>query len=466
MRIVKSCAAALAAVSLGACSLDLQNPNSPTEVAVTTNPDGIIALGVGLQGRYTTATFNFANIAGLVTDELAAGSSALISISDAEQGQIPAGTGIADATFNSLYTTVRTADDLLAALQAYQRIPVATAGVDVTTYVPRDSALRTVRTLLDSATASLSVAPSAFFTSTVLGPQVSLPNTVNLFRARYARLANDWGAALAASNLVSRTALSQLTFVAPSVNPWVNVIGSTNYVWPRQSLRAALETGDRRAAFFLDTLVRQNGRIGTPLFGWAIFPQTAPQASLPIYYPDEALLIKAEAQVQLNDLTGARASIDSVRTDCSRVGPQACLPAYAGALTAPALLDEIYRQRRAELFGTGQRWEDTRRRSSIVGSVASPATPTGGQRCWLPYALSDRNANGVRNADGTFTSNVPADPVFPEPRAWRVARSSPSPPPASSPAAAPTTRPIRSCRRAPRDASASSTSSPTRPACR
>jgi hypothetical protein len=444
MRIVKSCAAALAAVSLGACSLDLQNPNSPTEVAVTTNPDGIIALGVGLQGRYTTATFNFANIAGLVTDELAAGSSALISISDAEQGQIPAGTGIADATFNSLYTTVRTADDLLAgtqalatsfdagtrsglralafalkadalgqALQAYQRIPVATAGVDVTTYVPRDSALRTVRTLLDSATASLSVAPSAFFTSTVLGPQVSLPNTVNLFRARYARLANDWGAALAASNLVSRTALSQLTFVAPSVNPWVNVIGSTNYVWPRQSLRAALETGDRRAAFFLDTLVRQNGRIGTPLFGWAIFPQTAPQASLPIYYPDEALLIKAEAQVQLNDLTGARASIDSVRTDCSRVGPQACLPAYAGALTAPALLDEIYRQRRAELFGTGQRWEDTRRRSSIVGSVASPATPTGGQRCWLPYALSDRNANGVRNADGTFTSNVPADPVEP-----------------------------------------------------
>lgn len=444
MRIVKSCAAALAAVSLGACSLDLQNPNSPTEVAVTTSPDGIIALGVGLQGRYTTSFFNFANVAGLVTDELAAGSSALISISDAEQGQVPPGTGIADATFNSLYRTVRTADDLLLgterlaasfdagtrsglralafalkadaigqALQAYQRVPVATAGTDTTTYVPRDSALRTVRRLLDSASATLAVAPSAFFNTTVLGPQVSLPNTVNLFRARYARMANDWPAALAAANLVSRTVLSQLSFVAPAVNPWVNVIGSTEYVWPRQSFRTALETGDRRATFFLDTLVRQNGRIGTPLFGWALFPQTGPQASLPIYYPDEALLIKAEAQVQLNDLTGARASIDSVRTDCSRVGPQACLGAYTGPLTSADLLAEIYRQRRAELFGTGLRWEDTRRRTQVVGPVNSPATPTGGQRCWLPYAFGDRNANGRIGPDGRFISNVPADPTEP-----------------------------------------------------
>ncbi len=445
MRIVKSCAAALAAVSLGACSLDLQNPNSPTEVAVTTSPDGIIALGVGLQGRYTTSYFNFANVAGLVTDELGAGSSALISISDAEQGQVPPGTGIADATFNSIYRTVRTADDLLAgtdrlatsfdagtrsglralafalkadaigqALQAYQRVPVVVLpGSDTTTYVPRDSALRTVRGLLDSASAALTVAPSAFFTSTVLGPQVSLVNTVNLLRARYARLANDWGTALAASNLVSRTTLSQLSFVAPAVNPWVNVIGSTEYVWPRQSFRTALEAGDRRGTFFLDTLVRQNGRIGTPLNGWALFPQTGPQSSLPIYYPDEALLIKAEAQVALNDLAGARASIDSVRTDCSRVGPQACLPAYAGALTNTALLDEIYRQRRAELFGTGLRWEDMRRRNAVVGPVASPAVPTGAQRCWLPYAFGDRNANGVRNSDGVFTSNVPADPTEP-----------------------------------------------------
>ena len=444
MRIVKMGAAALAAVSLGACSLDLQNPNSPTEVAVTSSPDGIVALGTGLQARYLASTFNFAYAAGLVTDELAAGSSALISISDAEQGLVPPGTGIADATFNSLYRTVRTADDLLLgterlatafdagtrsglrtlafalkadaigqAMQAYQRVPVQTFGLDTTTYVARDSALRTVRRLLDSATAALSVPPSGFFNAQVLGPQVSLPNTVNLFRARYARMANDWPAALAAANLVSRTVVSQLTFVAPGVNPWVNVIGSTEFAWPRQSFRAALETGDRRATFFLDTLVRQSGRIGTPLFGWAIFPQANPQAPLPVYWPDEALLIKAEAQVQLNDLAGARASIDSVRTDCTRPGPQACLGAYTGPATAGDLLAEIYRQRRAELFATGLRWEDTRRRTQIVGPIAGPATPAGGQRCWLPYAIGDRNANGRVGGDGRFVSNVPADPAEP-----------------------------------------------------
>ena len=445
MRIVKSCAAALAAVSLGACSLDLANPNAPRAEQVTTDRDGIIGLGTGLQARYITSTFNFAYVAGLVTDELAAGSSALISISEAEQGIVPPGTGVAEATFNSLYRTVRTADDLLVgtanlaqlfepgmrsglrviafafkgdaigqALQAYQRVPIVTFARDTTTYVPRDSALRFVRAILDSAQLQLAaIAPNAAFTAQVLGPQVSLPNTVNLFRARYARLANDWPAALAASNLVSRTVLSQLSFVAPGVNPWVNVIGSTEFALPRQSFRASLEANDRRATFFLDTLVRPAGRIGTPLFGWAVFPQASPQAPLPIYYPDEALLIKAEAQVQLNDLAGARASIDSVRTDCSRVGPQACLGAYAGPVTSADLLAEIYRQRRAELFGTGLRWEDTRRRTQIVGPIAVPATPTGGQRCWLPYAIGDRNANGRVGTDGRFVSNVPADPTEP-----------------------------------------------------
>ncbi len=50
-------------------------------------------------------------------------------------------------------------------------------------------------------------------------------------------------------------------------------------------------------------------------------------------------------------------------------------------------------QRKYELFGTGLRWEDARRRNAIVGPVASPGIPTDGQRCWLPYAVGDRNAN-------------------------------------------------------------------------
>ena len=91
MRMVRRCAVAAATASLGllgACSLDLQNPNSPTQEQVTTSVDGVIALATGLQARFAASYGNFAYTAGLVTDEFAATSASLISISDAEQGEI------------------------------------------------------------------------------------------------------------------------------------------------------------------------------------------------------------------------------------------------------------------------------------------------------------------------------------------------------------------------------------------
>ncbi|MCC6245190.1 MAG: hypothetical protein IT353_20265, partial [Gemmatimonadaceae bacterium] len=116
MRKMKQCAVVLTAATLTAlagCSLDLENPNSPTESQVTTDVKGVIALATGLQSRFATSYFSYAYMAGLVTDEFASTSAALISISDAEQGSVASGTAIADNVFNSVYRTVRTADDLL-----------------------------------------------------------------------------------------------------------------------------------------------------------------------------------------------------------------------------------------------------------------------------------------------------------------------------------------------------------------
>jgi hypothetical protein len=70
-------------------------------------------------------------------------------------------------------------------------------------------------------------------------------------------------------------------------------------------------------------------------------------------------------------------------------------------LTAPALLDEIYRNRRYELFATGLRWEDLRR----LGEIGATED---GKRCWLPYPVVERNAN---------PDNVPVDPEGTEPPA-------------------------------------------------
>jgi len=72
------------------------------------------------------------------------------------------------------------------------------------------------------------------------------------------------------------------------------------------------------------------------------------------------------------------------------------------------LLTEIYVQRRYELFSTGQRWEDARRRGAVRGPVASPAVPSDAQRCWLPYAIGDRNANPSVPTDPTEPTTFPA----------------------------------------------------------
>ncbi|MDX2184015.1 MAG: RagB/SusD family nutrient uptake outer membrane protein [Gemmatimonadaceae bacterium] len=445
MRTIPHGAVALAAAALLAgCDLNLRNPNSPTADQVTTSPDGVIALATGLQGRFATSYHAYAYTAGLVTDEFASTTAALISISDAEQGSVPSGTGIADAVFNSIYRTVRSADDLRTgadelasrfepgtrsglralafalkaealgeALQSYQRIPINTFGVVAPQYVNRATALAYVRALLDSAAAELTATPaSTFFTNSILTPGVNLPNTIQLFRARYARMANDHAAAIAAADLVARSgagALSVLTFPAPAVNPYANVTGGTNGIGPRRGWRLAQPAGDLRAAYFV-VASTATGRIGAPLDLWNRY--ASPTAPLPVYFPDEALLIKAEALVAQNQLVAATAVLDSVRTDCTGGrgldDPKACQAALPAGLTAPQLLDEIYLQRRFELFGTGLRWEDARRRGLIRGPTSSPALPQDGQRCWLPYSVGDRNAN----PNATFTALPdPAEPT-------------------------------------------------------
>lgn len=440
MKMIRNCAVAIAAVSLGACSLDLQNPNSPTEGQVTTSADGVIALATGLQGRFAQSYGNYAYMAGLVTDELSATSAALISISDAEQGSVPPGTGIAENVFNSEYRTIRTADDLLTGanalandiepgtvsglkalayalkaeslgetLQEYQKLPINTLNVTQPTYVGRAEALAYVRALIDSAAAQITTTPpSTFFNNSILTPGVNLPNMVQMFRARYARMANDDATALAAANLVGRSgpsALSQLTFPSPTVNFYANVTGGTNGVAPRRAFRQSMQAADQRASYFVVPSATLTGRLVTPLDNWNRYAN--PQAPLPVYFPDEALLIKAEALANQNNLAASQAALDSVRTDCSGGrgidDPKACLPALSGQLTKDQLLAEIYLQRRYELFGTGLRWEDSRRRNLVRGPVSAPSIPSDAQRCWLPYAIGDRNAN----------PNVPADPVEP-----------------------------------------------------
>jgi hypothetical protein len=78
---------------------------------------------------------------------------------------------------------------------------------------------------------------------------------------------------------------------------------------------------------------------------------------IPIIRNEELILIYAEAKIQL----GGGANLTDAVTGINRVRNVASLVNYPGAVTQPALIDEMLRQRRYSLYGEGHRWIDMRR---------------------------------------------------------------------------------------------------------
>lgn len=83
-------------------------------------------------------------------------------------------------------------------------------------------------------------------------------------------------------------------------------------------------------------------------------------SAIPWLRNEELILIKAEAHANLNQFTEAKSAIDVIRN-------AAGIGAYGGALSQPALINEILYQRRYSLWAEpwGHRWIDCRRYNRI-----------------------------------------------------------------------------------------------------
>jgi starch-binding outer membrane protein, SusD/RagB family len=84
---------------------------------------------------------------------------------------------------------------------------------------------------------------------------------------------------------------------------------------------------------------------------WVYTSSTAP---IGIIRNEELILIYAEANIQLNNLTEGVNAINRIRNAHG-------LANYSGSLTQPALITEMLNQRRYSLFFEGHRWVDLRR---------------------------------------------------------------------------------------------------------
>lgn len=412
------------------CDNEYLNPSSASQDQVVTDVNGLITLANGLQYKYSISrvspNYTLPTAGGLLAKEMIV----LNAGNTDEQLLMNGGAGVvgSNGVISNLWNQshlVRSNAELIfknlnivtdqgtkGALQAHasifkalalgnlamfwQQAPITT--IKNAPFVDRIAVLNAAIATLEAASAELALAPiSTAFTSRMVSG-IDYANTINALIARYALVAGDYDKALAAANLVSLAVTVKSSFMHDDLTKnalFETSFSNINVCEPldnKFSLPVALQTpvSDKRIAFFINT---------TPLInkGRASF-FVANSTPLPIYRGGEMTLVKAEALVRrtAQDLPGAVVELNKVlqklpAADAWGIG--ADQPVYGGAMTASAILDEIYKQRCIELYLTGFRLEDSRR-------FGRPATERG--RDFLPYPLSERDNN---------PANTPVDPA-------------------------------------------------------
>lgn len=425
-------------LGISACSLDLPNPNAATDEQTLNTREGILALSLGLRQLYSTSALEPNIITTGATARELKGVTTFFNIIEVEQGgtQLSPNNANTTALFSRNYRVANVADQIIAAAPTVLASDAATRsgvlahaylfkaaalgavaigfeqgplganpeGNGTTAFVGRQELLNEAVRLLDAAAAELAATPpSADFNTIVQGTAFNLPNTVQAYRARFNLLAGNYAAALTAANLVNLSTRSAFTYSAQNPNPVFTAVTQVGNFKPRDQfgLPAGLfEAGDGRQNFYLSGPVvvdRNNGGPDNVRILAGFF--TSQTSEIPAYLPDEIRLIRAEANLRAAtpNTTAALADINAVRTQASGdpFGVHANLPAYSGALTVPALLLEVYKQRSAELYLSGLRLEDSRR----FGRPAPPASTAERTRNYYPYPQQERVNNPSTPAD-------------------------------------------------------------------
>ena len=113
-----------------------------------------------------------------------------------------------------------------------------------------------------------------------------------------------------------------------------------------------IENGDTRSAkAVLRTEPQSYQGLSSNYDAWVYTTSTTP---VPIVRNEELILIFAEANIQLDNLSDGQDALNVIRNAHS-------LGDYSGATTKSALLTEMLKQRRYSLFYEGHRWVDVRR---------------------------------------------------------------------------------------------------------
>ncbi|HZE84254.1 MAG TPA: RagB/SusD family nutrient uptake outer membrane protein, partial [Puia sp.] len=159
------------------------------------------------------------------------------------------------------------------------------------------------------------------------------------------------------------------------LNPFYTAQNSFGEIRPAHpSYATDIEAGDDRIgkATLRTTPATQSG-LTSNRDVWILHSNTDP---FPIVRNEELILIYAEASIQTNSLVNAVTALNTIRTSHN-------LAVYSGAVTQPALITEMLKQRRYSLFCEGHRWVDMRRYNLLAQLPLDRA----GDDVWTAFPL-------------------------------------------------------------------------------
>ena len=421
-----------------ACETDFTNPNSPTDAQVLNSREGLLSLSAGIKQLYSVNGVRWLVETPAITTREAGITTTFQNMIELEDGgtELPNFNSNVSGLWSTMLRVVNSSNELIAGAERvdlaadtrasiiafantmkgmalgglamhYEQIVVEPSLDNMATFVSRQDGFAAAIAALETAQSTLGSGPTETF-QTVILQGMDLPNTIDAMLARFHLYAGDFDEAIAAANAVDLSVTSVFDYDLMNANPiWTRVIlnGTPNFK-PRDNFglpedEFAIDSTDGRIAFYLtpDTLINQNGLPVENLAGFFATPTSA----IPVYLPDEMRLIIAEAELRgNNDTDAALTQINGVRTGTDVYGLDANLDEYDGDTDVASLLEEIYFQRRLELFLTGQSLEDSRRFGRPEPSGQARNYGEERNRNFYPYPELERNSN----------PNTPADPAI------------------------------------------------------
>ncbi len=417
-------------VYISSCNTEYLDPNSTLEPDVTGSTENLVKLINGVQQRWSTdrtsgVIYNLTHLSGLNTDELRLLNPGNLAENEILLGgdNVNGGNDILNNIWTSAMlckkeatTVINAADgaapDVSAAntlkayglfyramahgtlIQFFESVPIEI--IDNAPFIDRAGVLQNVISDLETAIGYIDSGLSSQITSEIFS-SVDLENSVKALLARYNLMAGNYDAAITAASSVNLAAISTWEYDAAIPNPLAFWFGSQNVTQAKDfnfGLPSSLlpNANDERISFY----VEEPSPSDFQLIGF----WTDNLDDIPVYLPGEVLLIKAEAFARNSQLVDAVAELDFVLTKTSAsdaYGVGANLPAYSGAMTQEAILDEIYKNRRIELYLKGLSLEDTRR----FGRPGATEVDAERNRNFYPYPNAERDNN----------TNTPANPT-------------------------------------------------------